>query len=73
MDTVLAENFNLADITTTIGWHYCVYLIQSFLLTSAAKKLKLKEKTQPLGTTLFKFLKLKKKTHPLAKFLGAPK
>ena len=50
-----------------------------FFLTSAAEKTKtqgqnsskkLKEKTQPLGSTLLKFVKLKKKTHLLDKFSG---
>ena len=56
-------------------------LAQAFFLTSTAEKTKtqgqnsskkLKEKTQPLGSTLLKFVKLKKKTHLLDKFSGLP-
>ena len=52
-----------------------------FFLTSTAEKTKtqgqnsskkLKEKTQPLGSTLLKFVKLKKKTHLWNKFSGLP-
>ena len=52
-----------------------------FSLTPAAGKTKtqgqnsskkLKEKTQPLGSTLLRFVKLKKKTHLLDKFSGLP-
>ena len=37
--------------------------IAAFFLTSAAEKLKLKEKTQPLGATLLKFVKTRFTLH----------
>ena len=57
------------------------WISAGFFLTSTAEKTKtqgqnsskkLKEKTQPLGSTLLKFVKLKKKTHLLDKFSGLP-